>query len=98
MPRGKSSSRRMYPSSQPCTRSAFPRRTIASVAIGPRLDSQPLNSGPVKCSRWYASSSVPIALEVMSAPEGSCHAGKADHLSSAVGGHEVMQVQDDLMG
>jgi hypothetical protein len=27
------------------------------------LDSQPSNSGPVTCSRWYASSSVPVTLD-----------------------------------
>ncbi len=34
LPRGNSSSRRIYTSSQRCTRSACPWRTIASVAIG----------------------------------------------------------------
>jgi len=37
-----------------CTRSAWPRRTIASAANGPWLDSQPPNSGPVACSLWSA--------------------------------------------
>ncbi len=40
---------------------------MASAAIGPWLDSQPSNSGPVACSRWYASSSVPVALDSIAA-------------------------------
>lgn len=38
---------------------------MASAAIGPWLDSQPANSGPVACSRWYASCSIPVASVVV---------------------------------